>query len=302
MSNPGLRQPMGPLSVGNVVSAALVLYRSHLKSYLGIALLATLWVMLPLLLIIPIAVLFATRVLELTALWFVVPIVLVLLVFCSAKYAINSALISRLSFSEMVSKPESISTARTQLKPRFWSFLILGLLTGFLLFFAYIALSIVTGIMVAILYILLASQSQVWVTIVTIILSIVIVLGGLIWFYSRLLIAEVVLAVEEEAKPVKSISRSWELSQNSVFRIQGVLIVAILVTLPILALTSYLPQLLLLRVEPGSPTYWTLYAVLFVISILSGALILPVWQAIKAVLYYDLRSRREGLDLQMRDS
>jgi hypothetical protein len=29
---------------------------------------------------------------------------------------------------------------------------------------------------------------------------------------------------------------------------------------------------------------------------------MPFWQAIKAVIYYDLRSRREGLGLQVRDS
>jgi len=32
-----------------------------------------------------------------------------------------------------------------------------------------------------------------------------------------------------------------------------------------------------------------------------GALVLPFWQAIKAIIYYDLRSRKEGLGLQMRD-
>jgi hypothetical protein len=29
--------------------------------------------------------------------------------------------------------------------------------------------------------------------------------------------------------------------------------------------------------------------------------ILPLWQIIKAVIYYDLRGRREGLGLQLRD-
>jgi hypothetical protein len=29
--------------------------------------------------------------------------------------------------------------------------------------------------------------------------------------------------------------------------------------------------------------------------------VMPFWQSIKAVIYYDLRSRREGLGLQLRD-
>jgi hypothetical protein len=28
-------------------------------------------------------------------------------------------------------------------------------------------------------------------------------------------------------------------------------------------------------------------------------LVLPFWQSLKAVIYYDLRSRREGLDLRL---
>jgi hypothetical protein len=41
--------------------------------------------------------------------------------------------------------------------------------------------------------------------------------------------------------------------------------------------------------------------VLFAVSILSGALIMPFWQVIKAVIYYDVRARREGFGLQLRD-
>lgn len=34
---------------------------------------------------------------------------------------------------------------------------------------------------------------------------------------------------------------------------------------------------------------------------MGGVLILPFWQTVKAVVYYDLRSRHEGLGLQLRD-
>jgi hypothetical protein len=39
----------------------------------------------------------------------------------------------------------------------------------------------------------------------------------------------------------------------------------------------------------------------FGLSFVGGALILPFGQTVKAVVYYDLRSRREGLGLQLRD-
>jgi hypothetical protein len=45
-----------------------------------------------------------------------------------------------------------------------------------------------------------------------------------------------------------------------------------------------------------------IFIVLFLgIIISSNAAILPFLQTVKAVIYYDLRSRREGLGLQLRD-
>ena len=41
--------------------------------------------------------------------------------------------------------------------------------------------------------------------------------------------------------------------------------------------------------------------IILALSFASGAVVLPFWQAIKAVIYYDLRSRREGLGLKLRD-
>lgn len=37
------------------------------------------------------------------------------------------------------------------------------------------------------------------------------------------------------------------------------------------------------------------------LALLSNSLIAPFWQTLKAVVYYDIRSRREGIDLQIRD-
>jgi hypothetical protein len=64
-------------------------------------------------------------------------------------------------------------------------------------------------------------------------------------------------------------------------------------------------QVILLRVLSADPTsagFQILsFMVGYVLGLVSGAVFLPFWQAIKAVIYYDLRSRREGLGLQMRD-
>ncbi len=54
--------------------------------------------------------------------------------------------------------------------------------------------------------------------------------------------------------------------------------------------------------ERNSPASGVLFAVIILgLTLLSGAVILPFWQAIKAVIYYDLRMRREGMGLKLRD-
>lgn len=80
-----LTPPMEPLSVGNVVSAGLRIYRDHFKSYFGISLRATLWSFVPLvfaLLFIPLVFISGDYKIS----FVLIPIVLVLLVYCAAKY------------------------------------------------------------------------------------------------------------------------------------------------------------------------------------------------------------------------
>jgi Ca2+/Na+ antiporter len=44
-----------------------------------------------------------------------------------------------------------------------------------------------------------------------------------------------------------------------------------------------------------------LFGVGGLLALVLGSLIIPFWQSIKAVIYYDLRSRREGMGLELRD-
>ena len=117
--NPNLRKPTGPITVGNVVSAALVLYRSHLKTYLRLASIAYLWILVP--------------------------------VYGWAKYLAISGTISRLAFQELIGQPESIRDARRHTKPRLWSFFLVAFLVGLMLsgvtFLLYIGLALVLAIL-----------------------------------------------------------------------------------------------------------------------------------------------------------
>ena len=262
-----------PLSVGNVVSAAVRLYRSHLKSYLNLAAIAHLWVLVP--------------------------------IYGWAKYAAISGLISRLAFGELIYQPESVQAARSHVNPRLWSFLRIGFQVGISLLVVYFGLAIVGGIvgvlLGVVLRIILGTTGVVIATTLAIILMVVILLLGLTWFYSRWIVAEVPLAVEENINGGESVARSWELTKASVFRIQGIVLVAFIVTLPLLFVLNYIPSLFLIRLEPGSAIYSIVYLISWIGSLIGGVLVMPFWQALKAVLYLDLRTRREGLGLQLRE-
>jgi hypothetical protein len=249
------------------------LYRSHLKTYLKLALIAHLWVLVP--------------------------------IYGWAKYATVSGLISRLAFGELVSQPESVKAASSFVNPRLWSFLRVAFQIALYLFLIYIGLAIAGGILAAVLGFLLGSilgsTGILVATTLSVIVVAIVMLLGLTWFYARWAVAEVPLAVEENINGGQSIDRSWELTNTSVIRIQGVVLVAFFVTLPIVLLLNYVPSLFLVRLEPGSTIYWIVYSISIITSLVGGIFVMPFWQALKAVLYFDLRSRREGLGLQLRE-
>ncbi|MEH2283327.1 MAG: hypothetical protein V7K90_18675 [Nostoc sp.] len=261
-----------PLSIGNVVSAAVQLYRSHLKTYLNLAAIAHLWVLVP--------------------------------VYGWAKYAAISGLISRLAFGELIYQPEGVQTASSHINPRLWSFLRVAFQVGISLVLIYLGLAIVGGVVAGLIGVvlggILGTSGIVVATTLAIIVTAVIVLLGLTWFYSRWIVAEVPLAVEENINGGESVARSWELTKASVFRIQGVVLVAFIVTLPLVFVLNYIPSLFLIKLEPGSAIYSIVYIISLIGSLIGGVLVMPFWQALKAVLYLDLRSRREGLGLQLR--
>ena len=266
MSQSSLR----PMSVGNVVSAGLVLYRSNFKSYLLQSIFAHLWILLP--------------------------------IYGWAKYSAISGLISRLAFKELISKPENINTARNNINTRMWSFLGVGFGIALRVFGLYIAMYIAILLGLFIPVAIFGQQTGFILGAIAAIVLLIVGIVVIIRLYSRWSIAEVPLAVEENIRGGgHSIDRSWELTEGAVGRIQYIVVVAFLVTLPIQIVTGYVPSIFQLRFDPNTQAYWIVYFINLAFSLLGGAVVMPFWQAIKAVIYYDLRSRREGLDLQMRD-
>ncbi|MEL6815640.1 MAG: hypothetical protein AAFP03_12600 [Cyanobacteria bacterium J06598_3] len=270
---------LGPLQPGNVVSAAIRLYRDRFKMYLGLSVRAYLWVFVP--------------------------------VYGWAKYGMYTGAMSRLAYKELIDQPETSEQSLQALQPKMWGFLGVGLLLGCIFFGAYIGIALASVIVAFIIGGLLGVLGGaifgaevggfIGGAIGAIVFFLALVLG-LLWIAGRLLIAEVPLAIEPLNDVTKSIGRSWTLSKQSIWRIQFVIMAAFLTTLPVLLVTSYLPQIPLLAQEPGTPEYWTIYFIVLIPSLIGNMMVLPFWQAVKGVLYYDLRSRREGLDLAIADA
>lgn len=275
---------IGPLNPGNVVSAALKLYRDHFKTYLKLAAIGCLWSVVP--------------------------------VYGWAQFSMHSGVLSRLVFHELINQPETVEQAKRQLEPKLWSFLGVSLLVGLIFGGAYMVLyigGIIAGMAVgfgvgALLNSVLGETGVVIGVILGFVLFFAIFIIGLLWVVARFIIAEVPLAIEGRTDLTTSIGRSWTLSKQSVTRIQFVLVAANLITIPIVIIPGFfalgLWANLLADVETGAPpelgaAFWLTYALAILFNIAFNIVVLPFWQAIKGVLYYDLRSRREGLDLKI---
>lgn len=278
--NLGSPSPIQPLSLGNVVSAGLRLYRSHLKDYFLLALKAYVWVLVP--------------------------------IYGWAKFYALAALISRLAFGELVEQPESIQSGQRFVNSRLWQFLVtmlLMLLVGMGIGFSLVVLFVLFSLLSAALLGGTGQQGNpttyVLIGLIIFVVGIVAIVA-LLWLLTRFFCVEVPLAIEDNVDGASTISRSWELTQGYVWRILLISFVAFLITIPIQIvvqiITTVIQLLFTSLFERGFGVYGLLFFLLILaLTLASSAVVLPFWQTIKAVVYYDLRSRREGLGLKLRD-
>jgi hypothetical protein len=276
--NIGYTSNAEPLSIGNVVSAAVRLYRSHLKEYFLLALKAYLWVLIP--------------------------------VYGWAKFYALSALIARLAFGDLVNQPESVHSGERFVNSRLWKFfgtLILMFLIGVGIFLGFMIFGgLILGILAAVLGVQNGNFSNMAIfTLIAVVVSIALFVG-IVWIGTRFYVVDLPLAIEENVDATATIKRSWELTKGYVGRIFIISFVAILITLPLQIFIQIITTVMQLILAPllanENPLGSLIFSVLFLgIIFSSNAIILPFFQTVKAVIYYDLRSRREGLGLQLRD-
>ena len=265
-----------PLSVGNIVTTAFQLYKNRFKPYFLLALKAYFWLLVP--------------------------------IYGWAKFFALSALISRLVYGELVNQPETIKNGTKYVNSKLWQFLVAAILLGLIALGAYIAFAIAIGIAVGFGGVVAYQLGKSALTAITFIIAGVAFIAfivGFLWILVRFYIYEVPLAIEDNIDATSTISRSWQLTKGNVSRIMLISFVAVLITLPLLILgqivSATLQSSLAALIEQQSILSLPLIVVYFGLSFVLGALQLPFTQAVKAVVYYDLRTRKEGLGLNLRD-
>ncbi|NJN29212.1 MAG: hypothetical protein HC824_01115 [Synechococcales cyanobacterium RM1_1_8] len=269
---------LGPLNIGNVVTTGLSLFKSNFGTYLKLAGLSYLWVLVP--------------------------------VYGWAKFCMYHGLIGRMAFGQLINRPETASQARAAIQDRLWSFLAASILVGLVTSSVYIGFLIVLVIGGVIVGLLVASLGAgglgtggAIAAILLGTLALIALVLSLTWITGRLFVTEMPIAVESHRiEPTVALGNSWKLTQAAAFRVMTIVFIAALVTFPLSLLVNLGVQLPAV-IFPENPTLANgIMAGSYVLSIFLGIVTVPFWQCIKAVTYYDLRSRREGLDIQLRDS
>jgi hypothetical protein len=304
-----------PLNLGNVVSAAFRLYKTNFKSYVGLAAKAVLWVFVPFMALVPVIILAALSQRN-PLVWLLLPAWLVFFFYCIAKSLANSTAIYRLAYQELIDQRETGQQALKFTHSRRWSFLLAGLWSGLLGFGVMLGIYLVTFIVAGLPMIAIINGAGgpnragpgPWLLVVLIgLVAFLLVLTAFLWFSARMVITDVALAVEPNATSTSTISRGWSLTHKSSLRIMAINFVAGMIAglmqvpfeIPRLITNIVVQSIVADSASNVLAGLTVLIAVAF--SLLGNILIIPFGHSLKTVIYYDLRSRREGLGLRLRD-
>ncbi|MGK7911293.1 MAG: hypothetical protein AB4050_07400 [Synechococcus sp.] len=220
--------------------------------------------------------------------------------FSFAKFLANSALISKLTFNILANSTESPRQSTESIKGKTWAFFRIAFYSFMTFLLIYIFSWILGGILVFTVTTILelSNSGEVAVAMGFIGSSVIYflaVLCFLAWLFSRWFVPEVALAVEDISGAVDSLSRSWDLSKSSVFKLIVVAFIGWLITTPITVAISLLPIIVTGGFDTSTTMYQSIAVLASILNAVVSIAILPFWQTIKGVLYYDLRAQAREL-------
>ncbi len=305
--------PVGTLSIGNVLTTSITLYKSNFKRYFQVSLRATGW-LLAVLLVFLVAAVAGGILYGITNSWLVtIPVAIGSIVgtlYCSAKYATNRAVICRLAYQELIDAPETVAVATQKLIPQTWAFLRLAWLISLYIclvalvayIIAIVAVLIITAIVIYGLKLTVESPFAIIIISLAVIGAILLLIAILIRYYAYWFVAELPLAVEQTRSANASIARSKQLISTAVGRVVLIVTIGFLMLIPINTLgnaPSLIGQVMISASTDVATQTIGGFLMLggVILNLLSELFIMPFWQIIKSIVYYDLRNRREGGDL-----
>ncbi len=206
-----------------------------------------------------------------------------------------AAVISVKAYQKLVGIEESTKDIARRLSRKLWSFWALNILGGFYVIFVYLVclfiLFLLTdlilqwadkffsrnsfGINLLLGFLLFLCSLSVFIVAISL----------FFWLYGRVCFAELPLAIELDRSVFGSIARSWHLSRGRGRKIQTIFSIgSIILSVLLFNLLSFL-----MVIAGGG---WLIY-------IFFWSLFVALLQILKAVIYYDLRCFREGIDLRL---
>lgn len=254
---------LGSTNAGNIINTAIAIYRSDFRGNLSLAIAGALWSIIP--------------------------------IYGWARSSTILAVISTRAYNKLTLKEESISDVVKRLRTKIWGFWFLNILgnlyIGLILFITFFTVFYIfnpVNQLIGSLGISVTNTVGFYLFIILLYLSGLTAFSSiLIWFYGKVSFAELPLAIEPRRSALSSMIRAWQLSNGSGRKIQIVFTIGSAV---ISSIWFGVPALIGTIVTGIFGGFWIIYFIGYVF--VTGLL-----QIVKAVVYYDLLCKQEGIDI-----
>ena len=306
-----------------IIATGWALYRQNWKQYVAIALKGYLWLLVPAIAIVVVAVLLGVQVSEETyadnlgsiigLLVFATVAFLVISVFCFAQFLGWTTGISRLVYQALSGGSENERAALRFTRSRKYSLLWQNLLRGLIFLGIYLVFGLIVLIFALIIIGLSGAAGEggaAGLIVALAALQVLLFFAFVVfvaWVALRLMMADQSLAIEQDSSAISSIRRSFEATKGNVWRSLQVVIFTFLISTVISTAFTIVMQVvatILLRLAPAPETvsadslaaiivYIAAVLVLVIGSFAGAVFVLPLWQAMLTTLYFRLRSQND---------
>ena len=210
-----------------------------------------------------------------------------------ASYVASTILTGLLTVSvsrSVIGTVVGVGEAWQTVRPQLWRLLLLTLLVIVIVFAPLVVL--VVGVVA------LAAADAVGASVALGLLGLVAYVCFAVWVMTRTTLAPAALVLERQ-KVVAGLKRGWALSRGSFWRIFGIVLLTNIIVGFVAGLVSFPASLVAMLVSPTDLFSPASLAIQGVATIIASVVTTPFYAAVVALLYIDLRIRREGLDVTL---